>query len=57
MWPFKKKEYTLLGMTFKGKPSYFLRGIAAGVEIRKQIGKPPRYTPSKIVQQLFNQSN
>jgi hypothetical protein len=50
MWPFKKKEYYLLGMVFRGKPSYFLRGIAAGIEMRKQIGKRPRYTPSKIIQ-------
>jgi hypothetical protein len=47
MWPFKKKEK-------KRKPKsdldFFLLGIAHRQELRKQIGNPPVYTPSKIIQ-------
>ncbi len=47
MWPFKKKEN-------KWKPKsdfdYFLLGSIHGIKLRKKIGKPPVYTPSKIIQ-------
>jgi len=47
MWPFKKKE-----KIWKPKTDldYFLLGVAHGRELRRQIGKPPKYTSSKIIQ-------
>lgn len=46
MWPFKKKER-------KWKPTssldYFMLGVVHRQELRKKIGKPPIYTPSKII--------
>jgi hypothetical protein len=47
MWPFKNKEK-------KRKPKsnidYVLLGMAHYRELRRQIGNPPRYSPSKIIQ-------
>jgi hypothetical protein len=47
MWPFKKKEK-------KWKPKtdldYFLLGVVHKQQIRREIGRQPRYTPSKIIQ-------
>jgi hypothetical protein len=52
MWPFKNKEkklnyYSLFNIDFT------LLGIQHGIELRKQIGRPPKYTPSKIIQDYF----
>lgn len=51
MWPFKKKEkawrpkswidYTTLGM---------IHGRQLKERMRRELGRPPKYTPSKIIQ-------
>jgi hypothetical protein len=51
MWPFKKKEkkwkpktdldYVMLG---------FIHGRQLREKLRKELGRRPRYTPSKIIQ-------
>jgi len=49
MWPFKKKEKKLNYFS-PFDIDFLLQGIIDGIELRKQIGKRPRYTPSKIIQ-------
>lgn len=47
MWPFKKKEKKLKP---RSPIDYFLLGLSIQMEMRKKFGRPPTYTPSKIIQ-------